>query len=66
MQVVPDMGAIVDPAGALPFIDGGDGHPEFAGQGGGAFGGGLDIAAGGGGGASSLMEFDVHGASVDG
>ena len=49
MELVADVGAIVDPAGALPFIDGGQGHPEFPGQGRGAFGGGLDVAAGGGG-----------------
>ena len=52
MELVPDVGAIVDPAGALPFIDGGHSDAEFAGQGRGAFGGGLDVATGGGGGAS--------------
>jgi len=52
MELVPNMRAVMAPTGPLPFIDGGDGHPEFAGQGRGAFGGGLDVAPGGGGGAS--------------
>ncbi len=52
MELVADMGAIVDPAGALPFIDGSHSDPEFPGQGRGAFGGGLDVATRGGGGAS--------------
>ncbi len=46
MQVVPAMGALVDAAGALPLIDSGHGDPELLGQGGGAFGGGLDVPAG--------------------
>ncbi len=50
MEVVPDMGAIVDPARVFPLINSGHGDAEFPGQERGAFRGSLNVPTRGGGG----------------